>query len=165
MENSFAFKHGFTVSDEILIAIGLTVVCQFHIENQLSLLIHELTYMDFHKGSALTSGMSFRALSASLSSLVLQVAKEDDDRYKEFTILLGKLQHFEEFRNQISHSIWARSDLSSSTSLRMKTTARRGTGVNHQLEEVEIAGRAAAYLAILVFNLAGKPIDVIDMSQ
>jgi len=36
-ENGFGFKHGFTVSDEMLTAIGCTVICQSHLETQFML--------------------------------------------------------------------------------------------------------------------------------
>jgi hypothetical protein len=172
---SFAFSHGFSVGDDILRAIGLTVVCQSHIETQLAILIHELTDMNYPKGSAVTAGMSFRSLCTALSCLVLQVLDENDERYSRFTKLTGKLQHFEEFRNQVTHSNWAHGqDFKSDRSLRIKTTARQSRGVKHQWEEVEIAqvsteiktaSLASAHLSILVAEVAGKPIQVIDMKS
>jgi len=172
---SFAFSHGFTVSDEILTAIGCAVICQSHTENQLSLLISDLLDIDQHKGYALTSGMSFKNLCASLSSLILQVVEENDARYVRFKELLGKLQQFEEFRNQVAHSNWAHGkDFDSARALRIKVTARQGKGVKHYLEEVEIsriskaikaAMQAQVELVIFISALAGKPIQTIDLTD
>jgi hypothetical protein len=174
-EKSFAFSHGFTVSDEILTAIGCAVVCQAHIESQLSKLITDLLETDSQKGSALTSGMSFKSLCASLSSLVLQVVEETDIRYIKVKELLGKLQQFEEFRNQVAHSTWGHSkDFNSDRATRIKVTARQGKGVRHQWEEVEItriseaikaATQALVQVVILVSALAGKPIGTLSIDD
>lgn len=167
--NSFAFNHGFTVSDEILTAIGCTVICQSHIEMQLGMLIANFLDIDSDKVLAMTSGMSFKNLCASLSSLVLQATGPSDASYLQFKTLMGKLQQFEEFRNQVSHSVWAHApDFGSDRATRIKTTARQGKGVKHDREQVEItriseainnATDALMPLVILVSALAGKPIQ------
>src|SRR5215213_160011 len=168
-DSSFAFRHGFTVSDEILTAIGCAVVCQSHIEMQFAMLISHFLNVEENKVVALTSGMSFKNLAAALSSMVLLSVDQDSQAYQEFKTLMGKLQHFEEFRNQISHSVWAHSqDFASGRATRIKTTARQGRGVRHDREEVEIARISEALneatqslmkLVLLVSALAGKPIQ------
>lgn len=168
-ETSFAFKHGFTVSDEILTAIGCTVICQSHIEMQFTMLISHFLNVDDEKVLALTSGMSFKNLCAALSSLVLQATGPKDSQYLEFKTLLGKLQQFEEFRNQVSHSVWAHApDFRAERATRIKTTARQGKGVKHDREHVEIeriskalqdATESLMRLVLLVSSIAGKPIQ------
>jgi hypothetical protein len=174
-EPGFAFTHGFSVGDDILKAIGLTVVCQSHVETMLSVSIHEVAELEYQKGSAVTAGMSFKSLCAALSSLVLQVLDQNDERYNRFTKLMGKLQHFEEFRNQVAHSNWGHGEgFQSGRSTRIKTTARQSVGVKHQWEEVDIAtisaeietaSLAKAHLSILVAEVAGKPIQEIDLTS
>lgn len=174
INTSFAFKHGFTVCDEILTAIGCTVVCQSLIETQLSNLIIKLVDTETQKGLIFTSVMSFKNLCSTLSSLVLQIVKETDISYKQFKELMGVLQHFEEFRNQITHSVWAHDPkFSSQCAARFKITAKQGKGLKHQREEVEVARiseeinkatLAQAKLCILVSEMAGKPIETIKVS-
>lgn len=168
-ENSFGFKHGFTVSDEMLTAIGCTVVCQSNLEMQFTMLISHFMNVDDDKVLALTSGMSFKNLCAALSSLVLQATGPNDAPYLEFKALMAKLQQFEEFRNQVSHSVWAHApDFGSERATRIKTTARQGKGVKHDREHVEVkkisealesATDALLRLVLLVSALAGKPIQ------
>jgi hypothetical protein len=171
-EKSFAFSHGYTVSDKMLTAIGCTVICQSHIELQLSLLIMKLLGVEYQKGCALTAGMSFKNLCATLSSLVLQAVEETDDQYRRFKELMGKIQHFEELRNQVAHSVWAHgAGFGSERALRLKTTARQGKGVKHQSEEVEIArlskaiheaNKAQVEMVCLIAEITGQSIPSLE---
>jgi hypothetical protein len=103
-----------------------------HIETQFMVLISHLLNVDENKVLALTSGRSFKNLAAALSSLVLEATGPETKPYLEFKTLMGKLQQFEEFRNQVSHSVWAHaSDFGSKRAARLKTTAREGKGVKH----------------------------------
>jgi hypothetical protein len=137
------------VSDEILTAIGCTVVVQADIEAQLGRTIHYLANMSSQKGYTVTSGMSFKMLCATLSSLVLQIWGKTDEHYVCFESQLGTLSHFEEFRNQIAHSEWwtvvgrvvggkFQPVEQITTAHRRKTTARRGKGVKHHREELDV---------------------------
>ena len=138
---SFAREHGLTVGDEMLMAIGATVVCQSRIEAQLALFIERFTNLEDERGAAITAEMSFRALSTVLSTLVLDVLSKDSKRYKKFADLMGQLKHFEEFRNQVAHSIWKESlDLNNRRcAVRTKLTAKQAKGVRLHIEDVEIA--------------------------
>jgi len=165
---TFSLKHGFTVSDEILTAIGCTVVCQSHTELQLGLLIHKLLDADYPKGCALTAGMSFKQLCTTVSALVAETIGETDSRFQKVKELLGVLQRFEEFRNQAAHSVWAHGDeFNALTAKRIKTISRRNKKVQHQSEAVEleriseqitVAMDAHVKLVILVSAIAGKPV-------
>jgi len=95
--------------------------------------------VDETKVLALTSVMSFKNLAAALSSLVLEVTGPETKPYLEFNALMGKIQQFEEFKNQVSHSVWAHfPDFEAERATRIKTTARQGRGVKHDREDVEI---------------------------
>lgn len=169
---NFALKHGFTVSDEMLTAIGCTVVCQSHVELQLGLLINKLLNVEDGKGFAFTSTMSFKHLCTAVSALVVEATGEDDPRFEEVRELLAGLQRFEEFRNQVAHSVWAHADdFSALTARRIKATARRNRKVQHHSETVELekisvhitaAMEAHVRLVILVSAIAGKPVNGIE---
>ena len=137
----FAAQHGLTVGDEILMAIGATVVFQSRIEAQLALFVERLANIEDEKGVAITAEMSFRALCAALSSLVLVELPRESDRYQNFERLMGQLKQFEEFRNQVAHSVWEhRKDSNSAHSAtRTKLTAKQGKGVKLHLEYVDLA--------------------------
>ena len=163
----FGFSHGFAVTDEVLVAIGCVVVQQAKIELYLSGLIHNLANMDMKEGDAVTSGMSFKALCVAIGSLVVQVLEVSDERYKQFRNLMGKLQHFEEFRNQVAHSNWLHlGGFPSGRAVRIKTTARQ-LGVKYHWEEMDIeqiseelaiADRAVVELSFLITEVTGRPL-------
>src|SRR5260370_33861919 len=140
-ESSFARQHGFTVSDELLAAIGATVICQSDIEDRVSNCIGMLCRIRNYKiTSALTANMSFKMQCAALSALARQVFDSTDRRYSRILELIGALQHFEEFRNQIAHSMWAGGwNNPAHRGIRSKITARQGKGVVHHREEVDTA--------------------------
>jgi len=143
---TFARQHGLPIPDEILAAIGCTVAWHSLVEHELCRCIQLLTGLQKEKADALTAGMSFRSLCAALSSLIMQILREDDERYVRFQSAMGRLQHFEEFRNQIAHSVWVQGDDDSTA--RVKTTARQWRGVQYHVEHIEIGRISAEVLQV-----------------
>ena len=103
---SFGDEHGFALSDPILAAIGLTVVCHSYIEHNISTSIMKLAEIDSHLGFLMTSGMSFRALRGALDNLVLARIKHTTPEAKRYREIIARIQKFEDFRNQTAHSLW-----------------------------------------------------------
>jgi len=82
-----------------------------------------MLYHGFKQGGCGNFWMSFKALCVALSSMVMQVLEKSDERYKQFRDLMGKLQQFEEFRNQVTHSNWVHAEgFPSQGAVRIKTT-------------------------------------------
>jgi hypothetical protein len=119
--------------------------------------------------------MSFKNLCATLSSLTLQITEETDSRYKYFKELVSKLQHFEEFRNQVAHSSWGPSkDFNAQRATRIKTSARQHKGVKHHWEEIELkkisdeinqATKAQVELILLMSKIMGRSIPILGMDS
>lgn len=89
------------------------------------------------------------------------IGSEGDD-YQAVRRLLGLLSSFEQFRNQVAHSIWAHSqDFDPKTGVRRragKRTSSQEVRLQSIEREIDIAGRASAELAVLVSKLIGDPV-------
>lgn len=162
-------KLSFTVSDEILCEIGKIVVFQTTIEVEIGQYISDLLGTDHKKGHIVTAELSFKNLLATLSSLLMGQVGSDSDDYAQFKEVKKGLRAFENFRNSVVHSVWARSrDFDENKALRMKTTAKEKKGLSHQCEEIsktqivaqlEEAGSIYVKLARLMAKVLGRDID------
>jgi hypothetical protein len=113
-------EHGFALSDNILAAIGLTVVCLSYLEHNIASAIIRLADMPSHRGLMMTSGMSFRALRSALDGLILESVKHGSTEAEKYKAIMTRINGFENFRNQVAHSLWATSREDVTKALRVK---------------------------------------------
>jgi hypothetical protein len=165
----YPLKYGLTVSQEILAAIGATVVRQSSIELGLADLIIRILSLDQQLGFTLTVGMSFRILCATFDALIQKKIDPQGDEYKEVRRLMGLINSFEQFRNQVAHSIWAHSqDFDAQVAVRLragKRTFSQEVSLQTIEREMDVAGRASAELSILVRKLIGDPVPHMGASS
>ncbi len=120
-------EHGFALSDKILAAIGLTVVCHSYLEHNIAASIIRLADIPSHRGLMMTSGMSFRALRSALDGLIVEHVKHDSTEAEKYKAIMARINGFENFRNQVAHSLWATSREDVTKALRVKmSTGKSG---------------------------------------
>ncbi len=125
-------EHGFALSDKILAAIGLTVVCHAYLEHNIASAIIRLAGMPSHRGLMMTSGMSFRALRSALDGLVLEHDQHIGTEAENYKAIMARISAFENFRNQVAHSLWATSREDVTKALRVKMgTSKAGFRAVH----------------------------------
>jgi len=164
-DREFALEYGLTVSQKMLFAIGATVVRQASIEQSLAHLIILMLRLDSDAGFALTVGMSYRVLLSTLDSLLLMRIDRQSPEYKKIRELMGALNSFEQFRDQIAHSMWGHAhdfNPGAGTRVRFGKSVPFEQASLHQIQkELSVAADTSSKLTIFVRKLIGNPVPTI----
>jgi hypothetical protein len=166
----FAFSHGYAVSDQILTAIGLTVVCHSFIEHQLATAIILLSGVESDIGLTMTSGMSFRSLGDALHGLMMRRIADNEQQAARYNEIIRDIRLFEQLRNQVAHSLWGSQQDNVREAIRIKTrTNRKGFGhvwepvtVQKISAEIKKAQKASGDLIMLAHGITGTPIPSVS---
>jgi len=147
--------------DDHLKAMGLITVNFSLLENTIAFIIWLLLGLDQQTGQIITSELSFRRLLELFSSLCRN-KKNDKVTLEKLKTLLKRIEHAEQERNKIIHSMWTAGN-DEETITRFKITAKIRNGLMHQYEQLkvehlnkiadEIAEVAAAVHDFWFFNI------------